>query len=342
MKQILCKWFSIVFTSMTIFTVTIIPVYAKIDSYMPYYALYTEPSHNGTYTRYIILRKFKYDSVLSYLYVNPDTLNTGILKHPQGSIAKDSFENIIHKCSNTQYAKLYLEALHKSKRTLNAGITHFNTNGIVITFDLCPSKRPIDSDFFSKFIKLNAHQHPIPVTICISGTWLLKHPEDFEWLKRLASTGKLDITWVNHSFTHFYSRKLPVKKNFMLKEGTSVSREVLQNEVCMLEHGIIPSVFFRFPGLISSQKIYEKVMGYGLIPLGADAWLAKGNYPVTGSIVLVHPNGNEKKGTRILLQLFQSGKLHNVVPLTAHSEIASYKSHVKLQLNNTYRIKDSL
>jgi len=284
---------------------------------MPYYALYTESQQNKT-TRYIIIRKFKYNSTQVYLYIHPDTLHTGILKNPKGTIQQNSLNNIIRQCADTQYAKLYQKALQKSKRMFNAGITHVYTNGMIVSFDLCPSKRPIDRNFIEELIALNKMHTPLPVTICISGKWMVTHQEDLQWLQSLASTHTLDITWVNHSFTHFYSRKLPVRKNFMLKEDTNAAREVFQNEICMLEHDIIPSVFFRFPGLISNQKIYEKVMGYGLIPLGADAWLAKGKKPVAGSIILVHPNGNEKKGTSLLLQLASCGAINitNIVSLT--------------------------
>jgi hypothetical protein len=317
MKQQTFKNSIFLIMAMILFTVTIAQAYPKITAYMPYYALYTESQQNKT-TCYIIIRKFKYNSTQVYLYIHPDTLQTGILKNPQGTIQQNSLHNIIQQCADTQYAKLYQKALQKSKRIFNAGITHVDTNGMIVSFDLCPSKRPIDSDFIEKFIALKKTPTPLPVIICISGKWMLTHPEDLQWLQSLASNGKLDITWANHSFTHFYSRKLPVRKNFMLKEDTNVAREVLQNEVCMLEHDIIPSVFFRFPGLVSNQKIYEKVMGYGLIPLGADAWLAKGKKPMAGSIILVHPNGNEKKGTTILLQLARCGtiNINTIVSLT--------------------------
>lgn len=317
MKQRMYKHSMYVILAMIFCPVTIAQSNPKITAYMPYYALYTESQQNKT-TRYIIIRKFKYNSTQVYLYIHPDTLHTGILKNPQGSLQQNSLPNIIQQCADTPFAHLYQKALQKSKRMFNAGITHVDTNGMILSFDLCPSKRPIDSDFIEKLIALNKTPAPLAVTICISGKWLLTHPEDLQWLQGLASGGMLDITWVNHGFTHFYSRKLPVRKNFMLKEDTSVAREVLQNEVCMLEHDIIPSVFFRFPGLISNQKIYEKVMSYGLIPLGADAWLAKGKKPVTGSIILVHPNGNEKKGTSILLQLARLGAINitGIVSLT--------------------------
>jgi hypothetical protein len=316
MKQWIYKHSMYCLLAIIIFPVTIAQSYPKISAYMPYYALYTDWQNKTT--RCIIIRRFKYNSIQAYLYIHPYTLRTGILKNPKGIIQQNSFQNIIQQCADTPYAQLYQKALQKSKRMFNAGITHVDTQGMILSFDLCPSKRSIDAEFIEQLIALNKIS-PLPVTICISGKWMLTHPEDLRWLQSLASNHKLDITWANHSFTHFYSRKLPVRKNFMLKEDTSVAREVFQNEICMLEHDIIPSVFFRFPGLISNQKIYEKVMGYGLIPLGSDAWLAKGKKPVAGSIMLVHPNGNEKKGTQILLQLARRGAINitNIVSLTA-------------------------
>ena len=42
------------------------------------------------------------------------------------------------------------------------------------------------------------------------------------------------------------------------------------------------------------------------MPLGSDAWLAKSQKPVAGSIVLVHANGNEPLGVRRFLELLRS------------------------------------
>ena len=66
----------------------------------------------------------------------------------------------------------------------------------------------------------------------------------------------------------------------------------------MLSAGLEPSVFFRFPGLVSRPDVFEKVVALGLVPLGSDAWLAKSRQPpAEGSIVLVHANGNEPLGS---------------------------------------------
>ena len=76
----------------------------------------------------------------------------------------------------------------------------------------------------------------------------------------------------------------------------------------MLKNGLIPSAFFRFPGLVSDQQVVFKVTDYGLIPIGSDAWLAKGQQAQNGSIVLIHGNGNEPVGVNDFIDLLRSKK----------------------------------
>jgi hypothetical protein len=82
--------------------------------------------------------------------------------------------------------------------------------------------------------------------------------------------------------------------------------EILRTEQAMLEHGMVPSVFFRFPGLVSSRELFDRVVAHGLVPVGSDAWLAKGQGPAEGSIVLVHGNGNEPIGIEDFLRLLRT------------------------------------
>jgi hypothetical protein len=75
----------------------------------------------------------------------------------------------------------------------------------------------------------------------------------------------------------------------------------------MVAAGLLPSCFFRFPGLVSTPAVFDEVEALGLVPLGSDAWLAKTRGPTSdGSIVLVHPNGNEPVGVRRFLELLGS------------------------------------
>ena len=49
---------------------------------------------------------------------------------------------------------------------------------------------------------------------------------------------------------------------------------------------------------MSTDPLMRTVRRFHLVTLGADAWLAIGQKPGPGSIVLVHPNGNEPEGLR--------------------------------------------
>ena len=133
-----------------------------------------------------------------------------------------------------------------------------------------------------------------------------QHPSDLEWLKQMERKGEIYITWINHSYNHRVSKTLPLKENFLLEPCTDINYEVLETEKAMLKSGLLPSVFFRFPGLVSDQQLVYRITDFGLITVGTDAWLAKGQQPQAGSIVLIHGNGNEPVGVKDFISLLHS------------------------------------
>lgn len=175
--------------------------------------------------------------------------------------------------------------------------------GFFLTADLCPAKKPMDRAFFETTIAL-PQKSPVPVALMISGLWIQRHEADLAWLKDQIGARKLAITWVNHSFTHPYDPTSPLDKNFLLMNKTEFTHEVLFLERLLLERDIIPSPFFRFPGLVSDRQLIESLRDLCLIPIGSNAWLAKGESPQAGSIILVHANGNEPEGIRRLFSFY--------------------------------------
>jgi hypothetical protein len=175
--------------------------------------------------------------------------------------------------------------------------------GFFLTADLCPAKRPLDRGFIEALTALPLKQ-PVPLALMVSGLWVQRHPDDFAWLRNQVTAGKLAITWGNHSFTHPYAPKTPLEENFLLSPGTDFTAEALSLEALLLEAGLIPSPFFRFPGLVSNRRLIEKLRDLQLIPIGSAAWLAKGETPRSGSLILVHANGNEPEGIRLLQAFF--------------------------------------
>jgi hypothetical protein len=188
----------------------------------------------------------------------------------------------------------------------NAGLTHGGGQGDFITGDLCPSQKPLDRAFFTRLESASPHA---PVALSISGLWLIDHFDDFRWLVGERNAGALDILWTDHTYHHPYHRKLPDRANFLLTKGVDPQEEILDTERLLIANGEMPSLFFRFPGLISSDPLMQAVSQDHLITLGADAWLALGQKPGHGSIVLVHPNGNEPKG----LALFSADLAHGAI-----------------------------
>ncbi|MHB8908247.1 MAG: polysaccharide deacetylase family protein [Syntrophales bacterium] len=175
--------------------------------------------------------------------------------------------------------------------------------GFFLTADLCPAKKPLDRRFVEAITALPLKQ-PVPVALMVSGLWIKNHADDLAWLKFQATAGRIAITWVNHSDTHPYDPAAALEHNFLLSPKTDFPGEVLSLERLLLEQGLTPSPFFRFPGLVSNGDLVRQLRDLSLIPVGSNAWLAKGEPPHPGSIILVHANGNEPEGMNRLFSFF--------------------------------------
>jgi hypothetical protein len=257
----------------------------------------------------IILRKFIKDGHYWYFTLSPKSLNMKILSADRVSINKVSWQTIYSRYSSTPYIRaLKLAEIH-SDTLQDAGFTRFlpSQKGIDLTIDLCPSQRSLDRIVFTDLInEIGKVERPVPIAVSITGRWISEHPEDLNWLDSLEKTGDLSILWINHSYNHHTYKNVPLKRNFMLAPGTDINSEVLLTEIALLQKNIVPSVFFRFPGLVSDHDVYNKIISFGLIPVGSDAWLAKGQWPTDGSIVLIHANGNESIGVRDFINLLKN------------------------------------
>jgi hypothetical protein len=257
----------------------------------------------------IILRSFWKNNRPYYFTLSPQTLCTEILPSDSMIITPSSLEQICTYYSSTPYI-LALQQAKKYNDTLqDAGFKRFRTSqkGIDLTIDLCPSSRPLDRIVFNEIIEVMGQvEKPVPLAISITGKWIEKHPKDLSWLDSLVKIGNLSIVWINHTYNHRTYNKVPLKENFLLAPGTDINAEVMNTEIALLQKKIVPSIFFRFPGLVSDREIYDKIVALGLIPIGSDAWLAKGQRPNNGSIVLIHANGNEPYGVRQFISLLKT------------------------------------
>lgn len=271
--------------------------------------------HDATGTLQVAIRRFQQNDIPRLLIVNPATLATTTTRESDLDFGRPV-------ASATLKATPYLRALDRHTtppyHLQNDGARHADqqVDGVFLTIDMCPSIRPFEREFFATVGRLpQGKDGPVPVAVAMTGRWLQQHPKELAWLKEQAATGRLAITWVNHSLTHPYDPAVPLERTFLLTPGTDLEREVLATEVLLLENGLLPGPYFRFPGLVSDGRLVEKLGSFGLIPLGADAWLAKGETPLKGSFILVHGNGNEPPGIKKALTLFTSGHLH-LLPLS--------------------------
>lgn len=272
------------------------------------YQLYYGWAHNYPQD-WIVLRRFKNLEKEYYLLVNPQTLQTKVNESSFYQVRSMTLEQTRTFFKNTPYEKAISKAEKQSVNTQDAGIERGipSETGISLTADLCPSHKPLDKKIFTTMIaEFQKVEKPAPIALSVSGLWMLKHVPDIEWLKKLRNDGQIRITWVNHSYNHKVSKTAPLKENFLLEPGTDISYEVLATEQLMLKNGLVPSAFFRFPGLVSDQQLVNKITDFGLIPIGSDAWLAKGQQPNAGSIVLIHGNGNEPVGVADFIKLLRS------------------------------------
>lgn len=272
------------------------------------YAVYTGMAKVGG-ADFILLRRMEKSGQLFYLAVNPQTLSTQLLPSSGMTVKPMSRTDIKAYFQNTPYFKALTAAGNQSLALQDAGIIHGypKEKGITLTIDLCPSHKPLDRIIFTSLItEFKKIEQPVPVALSITGRWMLTHTDDLNWLKELVAKKEIDITWTDHTYNHHFSPTAPLKINFLLEPGTDLNFEILGTELALLQHGLLPSVFFRFPGLVSDQKVVDKVLTYGIIPIGSDAWLAKGQKAAAGSIVLIHGNGNEPVGVADFIRLLKS------------------------------------
>jgi hypothetical protein len=254
----------------------------------------------------VVLRHFQQGGQQRALVVDPSSLNTEtepLTRLPAGC---SPWAAVRAALSGTRYDQALADAERNETGLQDAGIVHALPSGagVVLTVDLCPSRRPLDRSLFQAVIaEFEPEERPVPFAVAVTGAWMAEHPDDLAWLLDRVHHGEAAITWINHSFTHRFAPGARLAHNFLLEPGTDLEAEILRTEQTMLEHGMTPSVFFRFPGLVSSRTLFDRVLAHGLVPVGSDAWLAKGQQPAEGSIVLVHGNGNEPLGVKEFLQL---------------------------------------
>lgn len=245
-----------------------------------------------------LIRSFHIDFKFMGLIVDPQTLHTHLIDMNNLDCQNPKVIN-----SDSRYEKLIEIAALSPYPLENDGLTNdIHSHSVYLTVDLCPSHKEFNSDLKNFLISTSEIlDRPLPVAFSISGGWIKEHAEELQELKQLQDQGHINITWVNHTRHHYYDKTIPNEHNFLLLENVNPLTEILDQEVLMLEHGITPSVFMRFPGLVSNERTIKLVQSLGLIPIGAKSWIAKTKSFKFGDIILIHGNGNESIGVTYFL-----------------------------------------
>lgn len=253
-----------------------------------------------------VLRSFDLNGKASTLALDPKSLRTYIV-----------LSDCISKCEaisegtylSTNYGNIQSDAVSAPFPTANDGLTTGKSGNkqLALTIDMCPSSKGISQNVYNKLVDISKSEgSKFPVGIAMTRKWMQKYKTHFDWLKQQALNDTFDILWINHSATHPYSPKVALDKNFLLSAGVNFEDEVLGTEQSLITAGVTPSVFFRFPGLVSSQTLIERLANWGLIPLGSEAWLAKGEKAKEDSIILIHGNKNEPAGEKLFLNYVET------------------------------------
>jgi hypothetical protein len=278
---------------------------AKVSNYRPVFEQCSRDS-----VQRLAIRRMTVDGEGMILTVDPATLETS-LEHDRDWSCADTDDE---RQKDTRFVRAVRAAcapqsdgpVKHSAFIANGGLTHGSPAGSFVTGDLCPSHKPLARHFLER---LETPGTPVPLALSMSGGWLARHQADFQWLRDQEHAGALRITWVDHSYTHPYVPGRRLSENFLLMEGVDMRAEILKTEQLLIANGETPSVFFRFPGLVSNPALMKVAGDYHLIVLGAGAWLAKTLSVKPGDIILVHPNGNEPAGLAIFANLMAAGKL---------------------------------
>lgn len=242
-----------------------------------------------------VLRSARIDGASARVVVDVESLVTSV-------VAADALEQNSHDAGDLDAA--WLEARANQERhgaaftTLADAESDDGAERVSMTIDMCQSSRAWEKRFYDELTSIGqALGKPLPVGVAMTGGWARAHSTELADLRRRNGTS-LAIEWVNHSNTHPLHCTDSSQRvcKFLTDDSVSMSAEVLGLETVLLSIGEVPGALFRFPGLIHDARRLGELNDLGLFALDADAWLAKGQAPHPGAVILVHGNGNEVPG----------------------------------------------
>src|SRR5262249_25837453 len=147
-------------------------VAAIVPEITDYQVIFT-PGHDQQGNLKIAIRKYDQNHIHYLLWVDPYTLKTEIktsdafneLQSDQAAKAKAILEQ-------TPYLKALNRFSAPPYQLQNYGLiqSEHPVNGMFLTIDMCPSRKPFEKDFFKELVSLaNKSNKPVPITLAMSG-----------------------------------------------------------------------------------------------------------------------------------------------------------------------------
>lgn len=243
---------------------------------------YTLASADGKQRR-LVTREMDTDRGKRFYFIDLDTLQCGLTDRADGKKTGGKPD------SRSFYGRIMEKQERDSRPYGSAGEFHAGPSNryIVLTSDLCPTPKNFDSQFYSNLVSMkNDRRLPLPLVIFISGGWVMRHPAQLEAVKKSG----IDFIAGNHTYDH----QILNRKN---TNNDAFTAELTNTETVMLEHGILPSQFFRYPGLVYNQERMKILDRFSMIAVNANVWM--GTKLRNWGILLVHSNGCASSEVRV-------------------------------------------
>jgi hypothetical protein len=272
-------------------------------------------AHVAAGARLFVVRTLELDGAPTSMVTNADTLETSVVRSA-ALAASSRAASAADEPAASPYATSLAETarLAAQNRALDRVAPNARTGDasepFALTVDMCQSRKPWDEALFAWAVALSTTlRKPVPVGIAMTGGWARAHPAELDRIVSWSTAGKLAITWINHSATHpLHCLDAACRRaEFLTAHEVDFDAEVLGLEQALLARGLAPSVLFRFPGLVHDARRLEQLARLSLLPLDANAWVAKGQPLAARAVVLVHGNGNEPPGVSGFLRAVQDG-----------------------------------
>ncbi len=237
-------------------------------------------------TRRIVLE----DGQLLYYYIDMSTLEYGISDslEPSG----DSSQSL-----TGLYEKLHRHLMASGKPYTGGhapGISKRDMN-LLMTTDLCPTRRSLDLRFYKILAKLHSSENRVlPLIIFFSGNWILQHPEGL----RAIRDSRIPFLAGNHTRSHIMKRGN--------RHLDRLDEEIVATELIMLRTGLLPSFYFRYPGLRHRKKDMATLLRLNMVPLDANIWM--GSRIRNWGILLVHSNGHVPSEVRAFIRFVSKNR----------------------------------